>query len=95
MDALSFSTSISNQFVKFERQMHNLPMTDKSFRFQVEMQHSQSASKVGINGRAVEMVPASEVVKRKPPATSKVEKVNGVKKVIKGANIVRRDNSVM
>ncbi|XWS75903.1 hypothetical protein CRYUN_Cryun01aG0131700 [Craigia yunnanensis] len=93
MDALSFSTSISNQFVKFERQIHNLPMADKSFRFQVEMQQTESASKVGINGRAVKMVPASEVVKRKTPATGKVEKVNGVKQVINGASIVRRDNS--
>ena len=93
MDALSFSTSISNQFAKFERQIHNLPMANKSFRFQVEMQRTESGSKVGINGRAVKMVPASEVVKRKTPATSKVEKVNGVKKVINGASIVRRDNS--
>ncbi|XP_007049375.2 PREDICTED: uncharacterized protein sll1770 [Theobroma cacao] len=93
METLSFSSSISNQFVKFERQIHNLPMTDKSFRFQVDMQQTESAPKVGINGRAIKMVPASEVVKRKAPATSKVEKVNGVKQVINGASIVRRDNS--
>ncbi|XVF71721.1 hypothetical protein PTKIN_Ptkin12aG0062400 [Pterospermum kingtungense] len=93
MDALSFSTSISNQSVKFERKICNLPMTDRSCRFHVEMQQTESASKVGINGRAVKMVPASEVAKRKTPATSKVEKVNGVKQVINGASIVRRDNS--
>ncbi|XP_021275254.1 uncharacterized protein LOC110410017 [Herrania umbratica] len=93
METLSFSSSISNQFVKFERQIHNLPMTDKSFRFRVDMQQTESAPKVGINGRPVKMVPASEVVKRKAPATRKVEKVNGVKQVINGASIVRRDNS--
>ncbi|XVE72567.1 hypothetical protein DITRI_Ditri11bG0048700 [Diplodiscus trichospermus] len=92
-DALSFSTSVSNQFVKFERQIHNLPMADKSFRFQVEMQQTDSTSKVGTNGRAVKMVPASEVMKRKTPANSKVEKVNGVKQVINGDSVVRRDNS--
>ncbi|XVF21163.1 hypothetical protein REPUB_Repub12eG0067200 [Reevesia pubescens] len=93
MDNLSFSSSISNQLLKFERQIQNLPMTDKSFRFQVEMQQTESASKVGINGRAAKMVPASEVMKRKAPATSKVEKVNGVNQVLNGASIVRRDNS--
>ncbi|XP_022758910.1 protein ACTIVITY OF BC1 COMPLEX KINASE 7, chloroplastic [Durio zibethinus] len=92
MDTLSFSSSISNQFAKFERQIHNLPMADKSFRFQVKMQQTESAPKVGINGRAVKMVPAGEVVKRKAPATSKVEKVNGVKHVVNGASIIRRDN---
>ncbi|XVE78297.1 hypothetical protein DITRI_Ditri13aG0133500 [Diplodiscus trichospermus] len=94
METLSFSGSISNQVLKFERQIHNLPMTDnKSFRFQVVMQQTESAPKVGINGRPVKMVPASEVVKRKAPATSKVKKVNGVKQVIIGASTVRRDNS--
>lgn len=67
----------------------------KSFRFQVEMQQTEPTPKVGINGRAVKMVPASEVVKRQVPATRKVEQVNGVKQVINGngASIVRRKNS--
>ncbi|KAK8289379.1 hypothetical protein V6Z12_D07G188200 [Gossypium hirsutum] len=67
----------------------------KSFRFQVEMQQTEPTPKVGINGRAVKMVPASEVVKRQAPATRKVEQVNGVKQVINGngASIVRRKNS--
>ncbi|XP_039049227.1 protein ACTIVITY OF BC1 COMPLEX KINASE 7, chloroplastic [Hibiscus syriacus] len=93
MGTLSFSSSISNQFAKLERQIRNLPMADKSFRFQVEMQQTEPAPKVGVNGRAVKMVPASEVVKRKAPATGKVEKVNGVKQVINGASIVRRNSS--
>ncbi|PPS00952.1 hypothetical protein GOBAR_AA19712 [Gossypium barbadense] len=67
----------------------------KSFRFQVEMQQTEPTPKVGINGRAVKMVPASEVVKRQAPAARKVEQVNGVKQVINGngASIVRRKNS--
>ncbi|KAK8971721.1 hypothetical protein V6N11_081423 [Hibiscus sabdariffa] len=93
MGTLSFSSSVSNQFAKLERQIRTLPMADKSFRFQVEMQQTEPAPKVGINGRAVKMVPASEVVKRKAPATGKVEKVNGAKQVINGASIVRRNNS--
>lgn len=93
MDALSFSTSISNPIVKFERRINDLPMADKSFRFQVEMQQTESSPKVGINGRAVKMVPASEVMNRKTPASGKVEKVNGVKQVINGASIVKRDAS--
>ncbi|KAL4308555.1 hypothetical protein GQ457_01G045940 [Hibiscus cannabinus] len=93
MGTLSFSSSISNQFAKLERQIRTLPMADKSFRFQVEMQQTEPAPKVGINGRAVKMVPASEVVKRKAPATGKVEKVNGAKQVINAASIVRRNNS--
>ncbi|MBA0758117.1 hypothetical protein Gotri_021140 [Gossypium trilobum] len=92
---LSFSGSISNNFVNLERQIYCLPMTGKSFRFQVEMQQTEPTPKVGINGRAVKMVPASEVVKRQAPATRKVEQVNGVKQVINGngASIVRRKNS--
>lgn len=92
---LSFSGSISNNFVTLERQICSLPMTGKSFRFQVEMQQTEPTPKVGINGRAVKMVPASEVVKRQVPATRKVEQVNGVKQVINGngASIVRRKNS--
>ncbi|KAG4139101.1 hypothetical protein ERO13_D07G170800v2 [Gossypium hirsutum] len=59
------------------------------------MQQTEPTPKVGINGRAVKMVPASEVVKRQAPATRKVEQVNGVKQVINGngASIVRRKNS--
>ncbi|MBA0791032.1 hypothetical protein Gohar_015636 [Gossypium harknessii] len=92
---LSFSGSISNNFVNLERQIYCLPMTGKSFRFQVEMQQTEPTPKVGINGRAVKMVPASEVLKRQAPATRKVEQVNGVKQVINGngASIVRRKNS--
>ncbi|GMI73317.1 salt-induced ABC1 kinase 1 [Hibiscus trionum] len=93
MGTLGFSSSISNQFAKLERQIRNLPMADKSFRFQVEMQQTEPAPKVGINGRSVRMVPASEVVKRKAPTNGKVEKVNGVKQVINGGSIVRRNNS--
>lgn len=90
---LSFSGSISNNFVYLGRQICSLPMTGKSFRFQVE--RHEPTPKVGINGRAVKMVPASEVVKRQAPATRKVEQVNGVKQVINGngASIVRRQNS--
>ncbi|PON87971.1 Protein kinase [Trema orientale] len=93
-DSLSFSASISVQkFPNYGKPRCNSPRTDQSLRFQVQMQQTESASKLGVNGRAVKMVPASEVVKRKTPVEkvnglkNKVEKVNG--SVVNGASLVR------
>ncbi|GKV18244.1 hypothetical protein SLEP1_g28651 [Rubroshorea leprosula] len=91
LNCLSFSSSILNQFVKFERPKCIIPMANKSSRLKVEMQQTESPSGVRPNGQAVKMVPASDIAKRRPPYTSKVEKVNGVKQVVNGASIIRRD----
>jgi hypothetical protein len=40
-----------------------LRTTYKFYKLQVEMRQSESSSRFGTNGRAVKMVPASEVVK--------------------------------
>lgn len=90
MDNLGFSSSLSNQFAKFERENCNSPMDERSLRFQVKMTQTDYPPKVSTNGRAVKMVPASEVMKRK--SLNKEEKVNGSKQVVNGA-IVKRDPS--
>lgn len=103
-DSLSFSASISSpKFSNYGKPRCNLPRGDQSLRFQVQMQQTESPLKSGVNGRAVRMVPASEVVKRKTPiekvngVTSKVVKVNGLTNkaekvngsVVNGASLVR------
>lgn len=100
-DSLSFSSSISvNKFSKSVRPTCNPPPHAYQFpRFQVEMRQTESPSRLGVNGRAVKMVPASEVVKRKVPATNKVEKVNNLPNkvekvngsVVNGASLVKRN----
>lgn len=75
------------------------PHTDRDQfpKFQVEMRQTESPSRLGVNGRAVKMVPASEVVKRKTPSTNKVDKVNNMKNkvekvngsVVNGASLVK------
>jgi hypothetical protein len=88
LDNLSFSSSISlHKFSKMDGSSCGPPRTDK---FQVEMRQSESPSRLATNGRAVKMVPASEVVKRKTLSTNKVDIVNGSKQVVNGAKLVRR-----
>ncbi|XP_059452341.1 protein ACTIVITY OF BC1 COMPLEX KINASE 7, chloroplastic-like [Corylus avellana] len=90
-DNLSFSSSISlHKFSKMDGSSCSPPRTDKFYKFQVEMRQSESPSRLATNGRAVKMVPASEVVKRKTLSTNKVDIVNGSKQVVNGANLVRR-----
>ncbi|GKV18251.1 hypothetical protein SLEP1_g28657 [Rubroshorea leprosula] len=91
---LSFSSSISHPFVKFERQICTLPMADKSFRFKVKMRQTESSSRVDPDRQAVKMVPVSEVRKRKTPSTNKAEKVNGVNQVTDGVSIIRRAHTL-
>lgn len=92
---LSFSSSISAHKVsKFDRSTHNPPRTDKFYKFDVKMKQKESVpSKLVTNGRAVKMVPASEVKKRKTPSTNKVDVVNGSRQVVNGANLVRRKST--
>ncbi|PKI76855.1 protein ACTIVITY OF BC1 COMPLEX KINASE 7, chloroplastic-like [Punica granatum] len=94
VESLGFSSSISGQSPYFERKqpVSNLPVSGGNFRFQVEMRQTESPSKLGTNGRAVKMVPASEVVKRKNSSSNRVEMVNGSKPVINGTSIVKKDS---
>lgn len=92
---LSFSSSISaHKASKFDRSTHNPPRTDKFYKFDVKMKQKESVpSKLVTNGRAVKMVPTSEVKKRKIPSTNKVDVVNGSRQVVNGANLVRRQST--
>lgn len=89
LDNLGFTSSISlHKLSKNKR-----PTSDKFHRFVVEMRQTESPpSNYGTNGRAVKMVPASELVKRKTMSENKVETtVNGSKQTVNGASLVRRD----
>lgn len=92
---LGFSTAISGQSPKFEReqQKNNLPILLRSSLFQIEMRRTESPSRLGTNGRAVKMVPASEVMKRKNQSNNRLDLVNGSKQVINGASIVNKDSA--
>lgn len=82
VDNISFSSSVSIQNVqKLERHTCNLPKTEKVLRFCVEAQQAESHKKYGTNGRAINMVPTSEIMRRKPASTENAELVNGSKRV--------------
>ncbi|XP_020234378.1 protein ACTIVITY OF BC1 COMPLEX KINASE 7, chloroplastic [Cajanus cajan] len=91
---VSFSGSISvNKLSKKERTTCDPPGNTQIRRFLVEMrQRELPASKYGTNGRAIKMVPANELVKRKIVSTNKV-KVNGStpKPAVNGASLVRKN----
>lgn len=93
LDQISFSSSVSD----FHRQTFSNNGgrgSNQSFRFDIVMQQTDLPSKVGVNGRAVKMVPASEVMKRKTTVNGKVvEKVNGVKQNINGVTVVKKNSS--
>lgn len=95
LENLNFSNSISVQkFSKFGKKTCNLPTNHRCFRFQVEMRQTESSARAGINGKAVKMVPTSEVVlKRKTPSINGVETVNGTRKIVNGASLVRKDTA--
>ncbi|EXB98268.1 hypothetical protein L484_014252 [Morus notabilis] len=85
---LSFSGAISvSKFPNSVKPRYNYPpRADESIRFRVKMQQAEPPSKLGVNGRAVKMVPASEVVKRRTQSKEKVEKVNGFPKKVEKVN---------
>ncbi|KAH8489673.1 hypothetical protein H0E87_025051 [Populus deltoides] len=104
-DNLSFSSSVSNPFVKFDRKIHNLIFSDK-LRMEVEMRQTESPAsknlgssgppdpkKLGSNGRVIKMVPTSEVVKKRTPNGNRVDIQNRTKQVINGATLAKRDSS--
>lgn len=58
------------------------------------MRQTESSARAGINGKAVKMVPTSEVVlKRKTPSINGVETVNGTRKIVNGASLVKKDTA--
>lgn len=91
---LGFSSSILGQSPKLERKHHSscMPISDRSSWFHAEMRNNESPSRLGTNGRAVKMVPASEVMKRKNLPSDRVEFFNGSKQIINGASIVKSDS---
>ncbi|KAF5741364.1 hypothetical protein HS088_TW10G00361 [Tripterygium wilfordii] len=104
MGTLGFSSSISDEFTRFDWQASNRPISAaKSIKFHVEMRQTELPSKLGGNGRLgingkvsikkrdVKMVPASEVMNRKSPNSNKVNMVHGSRQVVNGASIVKRD----
>ncbi|RYR00815.1 hypothetical protein Ahy_B07g088924 isoform A [Arachis hypogaea] len=97
-DSFSFSSSISNpKFPKNKRGQRDSSENDAYPRFLVVMRQTElpaSNSKYGTNGKAVRMVPSSEVVKRSTLSDNKVKTVNGAKQKVNGAaTIVKRDVS--
>ncbi|MED6106284.1 Protein ACTIVITY OF BC1 COMPLEX KINASE 7, chloroplastic [Stylosanthes scabra] len=98
LDYFSFSSSISNpKFPKNKRAQRDSSESDAYPMFQVVMRQTElpaSNSKYGTNGKAVRMVPASEVMKRNTLSDDKVKTVNGAKQNVNGAaTIVKRDVS--
>lgn len=99
LENLSFTTSISIPFAKFEKPICKLH--SRNSKFQVQMRQTESpASRSGDsgNGRAIKMVPVSEVMKRKTPNGKEVKvvngakQVNGTKQVVNGVNIIKRES---
>lgn len=93
LDNLGFTSSISShKLSKNERSTSDKLKSGKFRRFVVEMRQTEMPpSKLGNNGRAVKMVPATEIAKRKTLSENKVETVNGSKQAVNGASLVRRD----
>ncbi|KAL5148281.1 Protein ACTIVITY OF BC1 COMPLEX KINASE 7, chloroplastic [Glycine soja] len=93
---LSFPGSISvHKLPKNRRSKSYKSGNDKFPRFLVEMRQTElPPSKYGTNGRAVKMVPANEVVKRKTMSENKVEMARGSKQAVNGASLVERDPSL-
>lgn len=92
LDNLGFSGSVSiNKLSKIKRLTRDSARNHRFPRFLVEMRETElPPSKYGTNGRAVKMVPATELVKRTVSA-NKAETVNGSKQVINGASMVSKD----
>lgn len=57
------------------------------------MRKAESSLKLGSNGPPIKMVPASEVIKRKPASVEKAEIVNGSKQVVNGASLVKKETA--
>lgn len=92
-DNLGFTGSISvHKLLKNKRSTSDKSKNDKFHRFVVKMRQTETPpSNYGTNGRAVKMVPVTEIAKRKTVSENKAEMVNGSKQAVNGASLVRRD----
>ncbi|KAL0400384.1 UNVERIFIED_CONTAM: protein ACTIVITY OF BC1 COMPLEX kinase, chloroplastic [Sesamum radiatum] len=95
-DDLSFSGLLShNSYADFDKNVYNLAKSRKFYRFQVRMQQTELPTKVGTNGRATKMLPATEVKKRISPSISTTDNVNGSPKNVNGVRVVNGGRSLV
>ncbi|KAK4397706.1 protein ACTIVITY OF BC1 COMPLEX kinase, chloroplastic [Sesamum angolense] len=93
---LSFSGLLShNSYADFDKDVYNLAKARKFYRFQVRMQQTELPTKVGTNGRATKMLPATEVKKRISPSISTTDNVNGSPKNVNGVRVVNGGRSLV
>ncbi|KAI5406587.1 Protein ACTIVITY OF BC1 COMPLEX KINASE 7 [Lathyrus oleraceus] len=88
-DNLGFTSSISvHKLLKNKRSASDKSKNDKFHRFVVKMRQTETPpSNYGTNGRAVKMVPVTEIAKRKTVSENKAETVNGSKQAVNGASL--------
>ncbi|KAL8152243.1 hypothetical protein V2J09_010003 [Rumex salicifolius] len=89
---MSFSSSISGDNFSSHKHITDLPARRGNRALKVVMRQTDATKKMGINGRAVKMVPTSEVMNGRSPPVKKVENVNGSKQMVNGASIVKRES---
>ncbi|KAL2245990.1 UNVERIFIED_CONTAM: Protein ACTIVITY OF BC1 COMPLEX KINASE 7, chloroplastic [Sesamum indicum] len=95
-DDLSFSGLLShNSYADFDKDLYNLAKARKFYRFRVRMQQTEIPTKVGTNGRATKMLPATEVKKRISPSISTTDNVNGAPKNVNGVRDVNGGRSLV
>lgn len=89
-DNHGFTSSVSvHRLLKNKRSASD---RSKSDRFVVKMRQTEMPpSNYGTNGRAVKMVPVTEIAKRKTMSGNKAEMVNGTMQAVNGASLVRRN----
>ncbi|KAL0445068.1 UNVERIFIED_CONTAM: protein ACTIVITY OF BC1 COMPLEX kinase, chloroplastic [Sesamum latifolium] len=95
-DGLSFSGLLShNSYADFDKDVYNLAKSRKFYRFQVRMQQTELSTKVGTNGRATKMLPATEVKKRISPSISTTDNVNGSPKNVNSVRVINGGRSLV
>ncbi|KAK4437486.1 protein ACTIVITY OF BC1 COMPLEX kinase, chloroplastic [Sesamum alatum] len=95
-DDLSFSGLLShNSYANFDKDVYTLAKARKFYKFQVRMQQTELPTKVGTNGRATKMLPATEVKKRISPSISTTDNVNGSAKNVNGVRVVNGGRSLV
>ncbi|KAF7827051.1 protein ACTIVITY OF BC1 COMPLEX KINASE 7, chloroplastic-like [Senna tora] len=94
-ESLGFSGSISiHKLSKIKKSTHDSARNHRFPSFLVEMRQTESPpSKYGTNGRAVKMIPATELVKRRKMSANMVETVNGSKQSVNGASMTMRSSN--
>ncbi|KAK4492911.1 hypothetical protein RD792_000238 [Penstemon davidsonii] len=95
---LTFSSSVRKpNYSTLDNDSRTRVKTRKPHKFQVEMQQTELPPKLGTNGRAIKLVPTTEVRKKMSLSTNPSKIVNGSAKnvngtrVVKGGSLVKRD----